>query len=234
MKRLARSRQGVAAIEFAFIAPVLLILYFMTMEVSQAIETNKKVGRAASMIADLITQQPTVSKSELDAIMQIGIATIEPYNRSKLSIYAEGIQIANDATAKPTVAWSRRMVNGGTPEPDTSLKPGDTIDVPTELRVAGTFLVRVQTKLGYRPVITWSADRPRALTNMPAPPAEELNRDGMALVCPSGNTGCKTAAAAAAQGMPGSRTVESTIVRGVWGKLGTPQAYTIVLVPPRR
>jgi 4-amino-4-deoxy-L-arabinose transferase-like glycosyltransferase len=83
-------------------------------------------------------------------------------------------------------------------------------------------------------VITWSADRPRALTNMPAPPAEELNRDGMALVCPSGNTGCKTAAAAAAQGMPGSRTVESTIVRGVWGKLGTPQAYTIVLVPPRR
>ena len=163
VKRLARSRQGVAAIEFAFIAPVLLILYFMTMEVSQAIETNKKVGRAASMIADLITQQPTVSKSELDAIMQIGIATIEPYNRSKLSIYAEGIQIANDATAKPTVAWSRRMVNGGTPEPDTSLKPGDTIDVPTELRVAGTFLVRVQTKLGYRPVITWSADAKQTL-----------------------------------------------------------------------
>ncbi len=38
-------------------------------------------------------------------------------------------------------------------------------------------------------VITWSADRPRALTNMPAPPAEELKRDGVALVCPSGRYG---------------------------------------------
>ncbi len=83
-------------------------------------------------------------------------------------------------------------------------------------------------------VITWSADRPRALTNMPAPPADALTRDGMVLVCPSGNAGCKTAAAAAAHGTPGSRTFESTIVRGVWGRLGAPQAYTIVLVPPRR
>ena len=78
-------------------------------------------------------------------------------------------------------------------------------------------------------VITWSADRPRALTNMPAPPADELARDGMALVCPTSNATCK----AAAQQMPGSRTVESTIVRGVWGKLGAPQSYTIVVVPPR-
>jgi 4-amino-4-deoxy-L-arabinose transferase-like glycosyltransferase len=83
-------------------------------------------------------------------------------------------------------------------------------------------------------VVTWSADRPRALTNMPAPPAEEVKRDGMALVCPSESAACKTAAAAIAQQAPGSRTVESTIVRGVWGRLGTPQAYTIVVVPPRR
>jgi Flp pilus assembly protein TadG len=161
--RLARSRRGVAAIEFAFIAPVLIVLYFMTMEVSQAIETNKKVGRAASMIADLITQQPSVSKSEIDAIMQIGGATIQPYNRSQLSIYTTGVQISNDAQAKATVAWSRRMLNGGTPGPDTDLKVGDAIAVPTDLRIAGTFLVRVQTRLDYRPVVTWTADAKQTL-----------------------------------------------------------------------
>ena len=83
-------------------------------------------------------------------------------------------------------------------------------------------------------VVAWSVDRPRALTNMPAPPPQQVKRDGMALVCPSQNAGCKTAAAAIAQQTPGSRTIESTIVRGVWGKLGAPQAYTIVVVPPRR
>ena len=83
-------------------------------------------------------------------------------------------------------------------------------------------------------VVTWSADRPRALTNMPAPPASEVKRGGMVLVCPSQNAGCKVTAEAAAQQTPGSRTFESTIVRGVWGKLGAPQAYTIVVVPPQR
>ncbi|TIV71910.1 MAG: pilus assembly protein, partial [Mesorhizobium sp.] len=67
-----RDRRGVAAIEFAFIVPVLLIMYFITMEASQAIETSKKVSRIGSMVADLVTQQQTVVKANLDAIMKIG------------------------------------------------------------------------------------------------------------------------------------------------------------------
>ena len=70
--RVAADRRGVAAIEFALVAPLLLCMYFVTMEVSQAIETNKKVSRIGSMVADLVTQQQTTTKSEVDAIMQIG------------------------------------------------------------------------------------------------------------------------------------------------------------------
>lgn len=81
-------------------------------------------------------------------------------------------------------------------------------------------------------VVTWSADRPRALANMPAPPAAELKRDGFVLVCPAGNTGCKQDAAAQAAANPRSRVVESTIVRSFWRKLGKPQSYTITIVPP--
>ena len=58
--RFCSDRRGVAAIEFAFIVPVLLIMYFVTMEASQAIETSKKVSRIGSMVADLITQQQTI------------------------------------------------------------------------------------------------------------------------------------------------------------------------------
>jgi len=83
-------------------------------------------------------------------------------------------------------------------------------------------------------VVTWSADRPRALPNMPAPPAAELKRDGFALVCFAGNGACKQNAAAEAARNPRSRVVESTIVRGFWRKLGQPQSYTITLIPPGR
>ncbi|TIV67834.1 MAG: pilus assembly protein, partial [Mesorhizobium sp.] len=76
--RFCRDRRGVAAIEFAFIVPVLLIMYFITMEASQAIETSKKVSRIGSMVADLVTQQPSVKTADLDAIMKIGTSTLQP------------------------------------------------------------------------------------------------------------------------------------------------------------
>src|SRR5262245_19164857 len=81
--RLKRDRRGVAAVEFAYIAPILLILYFVTMEMAQAVDSNKRVARSASMVADLVTQQQDTSKAELDAIMTIGESIIQPYNRTR-------------------------------------------------------------------------------------------------------------------------------------------------------
>ncbi|MGN6569908.1 MAG: glycosyltransferase family 39 protein [Pseudolabrys sp.] len=81
-------------------------------------------------------------------------------------------------------------------------------------------------------VVTWSADRPRALTDMPAPPAAALKRAGSAIVCFVEETGCKSKAAELAAGTPRSRVVESTIVRGFFRSLGKPQSYTITLIPP--
>ena len=166
--RLARSRQGVAAVEFAFVAPVLLALYFVTLEVSHAIETNKKVGRAASMIADLITQQSCVTSTSLDAIMQIGEATLQPYDRSRLAVHVTGIQISDEDTPKVTVAWSRMMAATGATAPDPDEKADDPTTVPTELKIRNTFLVRVQTTLDYRPIIAWSADAKQTLGLMAA------------------------------------------------------------------
>jgi Flp pilus assembly protein TadG len=167
-KRLACSRQGVAAVEFAFVAPVLLALYFVTLEVSHAIETNKKVGRAASMIADLITQQSCVTSTSLDAIMQIGEATLQPYDRSQLAVHVTGIRISDEDTPKVTVAWSRMMAATGATGPDPDEKADDPTTVPSELKIRNTFLVRVQTTLDYRPIIAWSADAKQTLGLMAA------------------------------------------------------------------
>jgi 4-amino-4-deoxy-L-arabinose transferase-like glycosyltransferase len=78
-------------------------------------------------------------------------------------------------------------------------------------------------------VVTFAAARPRALTDMPPPPADALARAGSLWVCFAEDGGCRSKAAAS----PGSRIVESTIVRGFFGRLGKPQRYTIVIVPPR-
>ena len=153
---LWRDRRAAAALEFAFVVPILIGLYFMTMETSQAIEANKKTGRIASMVADLITQQQQITESEIDAIMKIGGSVIQPYNRTSPSIYVTGIEITDEDTPKVKVAWSRKMVNGAASD---YLTAGTTTTVPEDLKVRGTFLIRGEAKLDYKPVLTWNAEK---------------------------------------------------------------------------
>lgn len=153
VRRLATEKRGVAAIEFALIAPLLLAMYFVTMEIAPAIDSSKKVGRGASMIADLVTQQQTVTTADLDAIMRLGEATMLPYNRSRLQVIVTGIDVDNNA--KPTVSWSRKMVEGAF---SADLAKGTSITIPTDLKVANSFYVKVETRLLYEPMIFWNAD----------------------------------------------------------------------------
>ncbi|WP_238719940.1 MULTISPECIES: TadE/TadG family type IV pilus assembly protein [Nitratireductor] len=156
MVGLWRDRRAAAALEFAFVVPILIGLYFMTMETSQAIEANKKTGRIASMIADLVTQQQQVTEAEIDAIMKIGGSVIQPYNRTAPSIYVTGIEITDEDTPKVKVAWSRKMINGTASD---HLTAGTTTTVPEDLKVRGTFLIRGEAELDYKPVLTWNAEK---------------------------------------------------------------------------
>jgi Flp pilus assembly protein TadG len=160
LKRLLRERRGVAAIEFALIAPLLLALYFVTMEISLGIETNKKVGRVASMVADLVTQQQSMTKAELEGIMRVGESVMQPYNRTRPAITVTAIEITDEDSPKALVVWSRKMENdifsAGAPA-------GSVASLPDQLVIRGSFLVRVDTNLDYRPVVTWSAGQKETL-----------------------------------------------------------------------
>jgi Flp pilus assembly protein TadG len=154
LSRLVADRRGVAALEFALIAPLLLSMYFLTMEVGQGIEANKKVGRSASMVADLVTQQQTTTKAELNAILDIGSALLQPYNRSKPTIIITAIEVTDETTPKVKVVWSRKMANGAY---SVDQAAGTITTIPSALKIKGSFLVRVQSSLNYYPVITWAA-----------------------------------------------------------------------------
>jgi Flp pilus assembly protein TadG len=158
--KLIFDRSGVAAIEFAFVAPLLFAMYFCTMELSLGIETSKKVSRVGSTIADLVAQQPTMSKAELEAIMAIGRSILQPYNRSKPTITVSAIEITNDLPPKVQIAWSRKLDAGVAAAGDAA---GTPTTVPEKLKIPGTFLIRVDSQLPYKPVIAWSDDQKAVL-----------------------------------------------------------------------
>ena len=159
VRKFAGNRRGVAAIEFALIAPLLLAMYFVTMHIAPAIDSNKKVGRAASMIADLVTQQQSISSTEVEAIMAIGEATLRPYSRTNLKVIITAIEITDEDTPQVKVVWSRQMINGAF---SRDAAKGEITTVPATLKVRNSFLVRVQSELDYRPMITWTAEQKAA------------------------------------------------------------------------
>jgi hypothetical protein len=79
-------------------------------------------------------------------------------------------------------------------------------------------------------VITYAADRPRVLPDIPQPDAAGLARSGMAIVCFAEDAGCRNKASAQAAG---GRRIETEIVRNFLGFPGKPQRYAIFIVPPR-
>lgn len=155
LARFGCDRRGVAAIEFAFIAPILLAMYFLTMEATQAIEANKKLSRVAAMVGDLATQQGSVTKDDLDAIMKIADSSLLPYHRSTPTIIATGILVTG-TPLKAVVQWSRK-VEDGLYSAGGEVN-GDKTTLPATMMTKDRFVVRVQASLDYRPVITWSDD----------------------------------------------------------------------------
>jgi Flp pilus assembly protein TadG len=56
LRRFQRARAGIAAVEFAFILPMMLVLYFGIVVLGQGLEVGRKVQTASHTLADLAAQ----------------------------------------------------------------------------------------------------------------------------------------------------------------------------------
>jgi Flp pilus assembly protein TadG len=153
VRGFGKNKNGAAAVEFAFVVPIMLTMYFGTMEVSQGIEVNKKAGRASSLVADLVTQQAVISKAEIVAIANIAAATMQPYNRTASTVEVVGIQVSDEVVPKARVAWSQRIKGGAG---SAFLTVGNLITIPNELLIRNTFMVRGGLKINYLPVTAYT------------------------------------------------------------------------------
>jgi len=80
-------------------------------------------------------------------------------------------------------------------------------------------------------VAAYAAERPRALTGMPEPPASELARAGYVWLCLAEDGICRIEAEARAGSA--AKLVETQIVRNFFRFAGKPQRYRIYIVPPK-
>ena len=150
--RFLSDRKGVAAVEFALVVPLMIALYLGTVEMSGGIAINKKVSRVAGTVADLVTQQTSVTEDNLQDIMEIGEAVLNPYKLQRPDILVVGIDVHSSYPQGGKVVWSGRYDEG---VEENGPSAGTDIFVPPNLRFDGSFLVQVTTDLDYQPIVAW-------------------------------------------------------------------------------
>ena len=125
MERLSRKwlgdQSGIAAVEFAFIGPLLLLLYLGTAGLTQAISAARAVTVLARTVADLTSQQPD-SVSLTDTIAQnifaASTAVMAPFPTSSLKMTLSNVEfVANSASTSSNgydakVRWTVTFTGG--------------------------------------------------------------------------------------------------------------------------
>lgn len=153
MRALKGNSEGVAAIEFAMIVPIMFFLLVGTIEFSQALTVDRRVTQAASSTADLIARAPSsgMTEEQVDRDLKIVEQLIAPYELSQfyvkvISVKAQASGSGNSVTY--VVDWSRDL-NGGTPH-----NRGDSYtDIPGGLLVAGESVIVAEATYNYTPLI---------------------------------------------------------------------------------
>jgi Flp pilus assembly protein TadG len=143
-KRFLRDNEGVGAIEFAILFPILVMLYIGAFEITVGLSVSKRAARAAGSVADIVTQQTSVTKSSLQQVSVVANGIFVPFNTTSMQIKITGITMNSSGNA--SVLWS--WANNSTTPPYAANSSVTT--VPADMQKPSSFLVRAELTIPYQ------------------------------------------------------------------------------------
>jgi Flp pilus assembly protein TadG len=152
---LLGDNSGIAATEFAMIVPLMLVMFFGTVEFSSGVAVNRKVTLVARTLSDLTSQSTSVSDVELGNFGQTGKAILTPYPAATLQSTITELYV-DPTTLKARVQWSRAMTvnsSGGVVLGTSSHSQKDIVTIPSALLVGGTYLIWSEVSYNYVPAV---------------------------------------------------------------------------------
>ncbi len=103
---------GVAAVEFAYLLPLLIMMTYGVIEASRAVMMHKRFQRSVAMIGDLVSREEQIGDSdaaataEMDGMMKAAEHIMKPYDISTLKMGVTAIQADPNNATITKVAWS--------------------------------------------------------------------------------------------------------------------------------
>lgn len=161
--------RGIAATEFAVIVPIMLVMFFGTVEFSSGVAVDRKITIFARAVSDITSQaQATnpqyavITDTGLQNAFTSGLKILQPYLQSSTnSANAIVSEIYVDSTGVAKIQWSRAATLPPTALQATlvtsSRNPGDVVTsiVPPTLLQRQTYLIFSEVKYLFTPAFDY-------------------------------------------------------------------------------
>ena len=175
-------KRALAATEFAVIVPLMLVMFFGTVEFSSAVAVDRKITLIARTLSDLTSQSTTLNDASMKDTFTASISVVMPYDATLVKGTISQIYIDANSVAK--VQWSKAgtITSGATQATlaTSARNAGDTVTtmIPPALLIPSSYLILSEAKYTYTPTIGYvlkssvtlsdlSYTRPRQVTCVP-------------------------------------------------------------------
>lgn len=149
LRLFVSAREGVAAVEFALVLPVMLLLYVGSIELSDVISVDRRITVMAGTVGDLAARaRGLLYEEELNDYFNASEQIMTPYTTTGLKQLVTCVKISADGTTA-TVEWSKQA--GGA----TERAGGSTITLPLEIRniSKNKYVIVSETSYSYKPLL---------------------------------------------------------------------------------
>jgi Flp pilus assembly protein TadG len=134
--------RAIAATEFAVIVPIMLVMFFGTVEMSNGVAVYRKVTLMAHTLSDLTSQSVTVQASDITNFFAASTGIMTPYSTTSLS------QTVTELWVNPSLQARVQWSSGA-----SALAAGTVVAIPSQLATANTYVIYSQVSYQYVPVV---------------------------------------------------------------------------------
>jgi Flp pilus assembly protein TadG len=139
--RFAAAKKGNAALEFAIIAPMMIMLLFGSVDLLDVLNANKRVQNVTSSLADVVARDTEVSDDEIAGLWSAIDVLMFPSGGDAVDIRISSISIESASIAR--VVWSEGHGMD-------ARQPGTTVDdLPAAMMNPGTSIILAESEFAY-------------------------------------------------------------------------------------
>jgi len=142
LRRFARDRDGVSAVEFAIVLPIMLTLYLGGIEVGDGMAIKFKATMAARTVTDLASQFVSIDNATMSNILGAASTVATPYSASSMVVTLTELTV--NSSGKGVVQWSDSLHG-------TARTVGATMTMPTNLQTSGITVLYGEVTYPYTP-----------------------------------------------------------------------------------